>query len=40
MVGAALGACYDQEVARGCGETCNRNVLRALNKLEIPSGYD
>ena len=35
MAGAALEARYDQKVARGCGEICNRNVLRALKKLEI-----
>jgi hypothetical protein len=30
VAGAALEARCDQKVARGCSETCNRNMLRAL----------
>ena len=35
MAGAALEARYDQKVARGCRKTCNRNVLRAFEKVKI-----
>ena len=33
VAGAALEARYDQKVARGCSETCNRNVLRAFKEI-------
>ena len=33
MAGAALEARYNQKVARGCRKTCNRNVLRAFEKV-------
>jgi len=33
VAGAALEARYDQKVACGCSETCNRNVLRAFKEI-------